>query len=157
MTDFGWDLNFVERECGHNSNAALFFEIAKSVNQLQEEQIDINDIVYKLSDNNRASSFAMEYGVSLPNALISGLHQPLMMFFQMKQPLKDANSPDGIDVDLAFCILSPLEDGPFHLRRLSRISRLLGDQRFLSKLRQMNDEDSIRGLFLYPENNAVAA
>ena len=37
-------------------------------------------------------------------------------------------------VDLLFLLLSPETDGPYHLRRLSRISRLLRDSRLLASL-----------------------
>ena len=61
-------------------------------------------------------------------------------FTRLGRPL-DFKAADGQDCDLIGVVLSPAYHGGLHLRRLSRLSRLLKEKSFVSKLRDAEDED----------------
>jgi len=54
-------------------------------------------------------------------------------------------------------LLSPEADGPLHLRRLSRLTRLMQDETFQQTLRNINDNEALKGQFRYPVLSSEAA
>jgi len=46
-------------------------------------------------------------------------------------------------------LLSPENDGPYHLRRLSRLSRFFRDETICQKLQGAESEDALRAILLY--------
>jgi len=60
-------------------------------------------------------------------------------------------------VDLVFLIISPDTDGPLHLQRLSRISRMMRAPENYSRLRGAESEDAMRAILENANDLKVAA
>jgi PTS system nitrogen regulatory IIA component len=54
-------------------------------------------------------------------------------------------------------LLSPERDGPLHLRRLSRLSRLFKCDALVTKIKDAKDETTIRSLLIDPQGWMLAA
>ncbi len=87
-------------------------------------------------------------GVALPHLRLATVTRPFFAFARLTQPV-DFKAVDGRPVDLVGFMLSPEEDGPLHLRRLSHVSRLLRNGRLLTDLRAASDAAVIYALFLH--------
>ena len=94
----------------------------------------------------------------MPHLCIKGLDKPFVLFARLNRVI-DFDSTDGAPVDLVCLLLSPAEDGPHHLRRLSRLSRLLRNTQFCRRLRDVPEADGVRALMhgLQPQEIAIAA
>lgn len=95
-------------------------------------------------------------GVAILHLSIKDIERPFMMLARASQKV-DYDSVDGEPVDLIVLLLSPEEDGPYHLQRLARISRILRDKDLCNRLRGANSSDAIRALLYDPENTQLAA
>jgi len=82
-------------------------------------------------------------GVAIPHLRLPNLQKPFISFVRLQRPV-DFNAVDDAPVDLMVMLLSPGSDGPHHLRRLSRISRLMRNPALLENLRNAADADAIR-------------
>lgn len=69
----------------------------------------------------------------------------------------DLNAFDNQSVDLICVIYSPQSDGPLHLRRISRMTRLLKDLTLLQKIRSTDDNETIQALIHNPDGWMLAA
>lgn len=95
-------------------------------------------------------------GVALAHLKMRGLAKPCVIFARLTRPV-DFNAVDGQPVDLVLLLLSPEADGPLHLRRLSRLSRIMRDETLCSHLRGTDDGDTIRALLTDPQSRRLAA
>lgn len=95
-------------------------------------------------------------GVAIPHLKLRGLHRPFTALAKLSQPVK-FDSIDQRPVDLIYCLLSPEQDGPLHLRRLSRITRTMKNRDLCDNIRGTHDADIIRSLLLAPEGWTLAA
>ena len=150
MSYYGWDIHQVALNVSVKSVNELYFYIGKQLNKFQDTWLDINDFVSRMHTQQSEHVFAIGNGVLLPNALLAGLEENLRFFIRLKYPL-DIGAPDGKPIRNIFCYYSPQQEGPLHLRALSRISRQLNDHEFLNQLEKMDGESAIRSLFMYPE------
>jgi PTS system nitrogen regulatory IIA component len=95
-------------------------------------------------------------GVAIPHLKVKHLYRPFTALAKLSQPIK-FDSIDHKPVDLIYCLLSPEQDGPLHLRRLSRITRTMKNRELCDTLRSTDDADIIRSLLLSPEGWMLAA
>ena len=102
-----------------------------------------------LAARERLGSTGFGNGVAIPHAKLAVLTRPLGAFVRLETPIA-FGSVDGLPVDLAFVLLSPIADinggGAGHLKTLARISRALRDQAFLAKLRGAVSADALYAL-----------
>lgn len=104
-----------------------------------------------------AALSAIGDGVAVLHTALAGLERPYTLFARLPQAV-DYNAPDGEFVDLLFVLLSPESDGPLHLQRLSRATRLLRDRHLCRSLRDADTEDTLRALLsCYPADKRLAA
>ena len=80
----------------------------------------------------------------------------MIAFVRLQRPI-DFNAVDDAPVDLIIMLLSPGGDGPHHLRRLSRISRLMREANLLEDIRSASDADTIRSLLEHGNQRLIAA
>jgi PTS system nitrogen regulatory IIA component len=80
-----------------------------------------------------------------------------MMLATLAREIDDFKSADDQPVNLVAFILSPETDGPLHLRRLSRTSRMLKNETLRKRLQEAKDELAIRSLLIDPEGWVLAA
>ncbi|MFN3826510.1 MAG: PTS sugar transporter subunit IIA [Micavibrio sp.] len=95
-------------------------------------------------------------GVAIPHMRLPKLTQPFIALARLNKGI-DFNAVDDYPVDLIVMLLSPGGDGPHHLRRLARISRLMRSADLLEDLRAAADSDSIRALIEQGSQRLLAA
>lgn len=110
----------------------------------------------RLSDREDIASSGIGRGVALPNVKMRRVRVPFTMLMTLDQPVK-CDTPDGHVTDLYCLLISPAEDGPIHLRRLSRLSRLLRGESLLKRLRDTQDPDVMRAMLIDPDGWLMAA
>lgn len=132
---------------------SLKAENAKQVLQVlarQTAQLDAasEDVIQRaLSENEKHATSGIGGGVAIPQAYIENLEKPAGIFARLDR-LVDFHALDDAPVDLVFCLLSPAEDGPLHLRRLATVSRLFRDKTLCQRLRGADSADAIRALLM---------
>ncbi len=81
-------------------------------------------------------------GVAIPHARLNQLDKPFVVLAR----LDDSIAYDSVDeepVDLICMVLSPAQEGPSYLQRLSRISRLLRRKELRQQLYNAKDADAM--------------
>lgn len=99
---------------------------------------------------------AMGRGLALPNVKVTSLKEPFTLLCLTDKPVA-CDTPDQAPIDMMCIVLSPTSDGPLHLQRLSRISRLFKNQILCAKIREAKDPDVIRALLSSPDGLLEAA
>ncbi len=99
---------------------------------------------------------AIGKGIAIPHLQTRAIPRRFVALATLERPIH-LDSPDGEAVDLICLLLSPDSDGPIHLRGLSRISRLLRNEELCDVLRETNDPDSMKALFVNPDGWLMAA
>lgn len=84
--------------------------------------------------------YAVGNGVAIINIKSAQIMNKFIGFIKLGRPL-DFQAADSQSCDLVGVIISPAYHGGLHLRRLSRLSRLLKEKSFVSKLRDAENED----------------
>jgi PTS system nitrogen regulatory IIA component len=95
-------------------------------------------------------------GVALPHLKLRGIKAPCVIFARLPRPV-EFDAVDGKPVDLALLLVSPESDGPLHLRRLARLTRLLRDEMLRRHLRGTDDVDALHALLSDPQSRRLAA
>lgn len=137
-----------------SNNKQLFQTLADIVSSRTELSAE-NLLDQLLKKENDASSGIGE-GIAIPHLRVDHLKKPFTVFCRLKNKM-NFDTVDHVSVDMVFLLLSPKEDGPLHLRRLSRISRFFKDTAICEKLRNAKDTDAIRSVLLGPQGWLKAA
>ena len=95
-------------------------------------------------------------GIAIPHFKMRRIHKPFTMLMTLESPIRQ-ETPDSIPVDIYCLLISPEKDGPIHLRRLSRLSRMMNNQTLHKRIRETQDRDLIRSLLSNPEGWLMAA
>ena len=150
--NYSCDLDLVKSSFSCKDVSAFSAEIAKQMASIYGKPELFMAVEYALRHSHKSDHFIIEDGVMIANALIMQIDHPIHMLYRFKEPviLKDAS--DDQPVDIGFVLLSPQGDGPLHLRRLSRLSRMFKEDGFLESVRQAESEDTLRSYFMYPED-----
>lgn len=109
-----------------------------------------------LMDREIQSSSGTGEGVAIPHLKLPNLQKRFVALATLSAPV-DFKAVDGQPVDIICILLSPEQDGPLHLRGLSRISRLFKNKELCQKLRETGDEPVIQTLLGSPEGWLLAA
>lgn len=96
--------------------------------------LDGRKLLDRMLREERLAPSAVGNSTAIPNMRVAGINHPFILFATLDRRV-DLGSPDGKDVDMIFLLLSPETDGPFHLRRLARLSRLVRNQQFRQEIR----------------------
>lgn len=139
------------------SKEELFQAISSALFKDYESDLLQQSFADKLVTLELETSSAIGNHIVVPNAMIDGFESPRHIFARLAQPLHDFKTPDGKPVDIIILLVSPESDGPLHLRRLSRLIRLMQEQKFIQNLREFNDRGAIRGQFMFSDFQAKAA
>ncbi|MCB9964861.1 MAG: PTS sugar transporter subunit IIA [Rhodospirillales bacterium] len=157
MTTYSCDLDFFKAHFPAQSAGKLYADIARQVS-LQWENPDLFDTIqFALSESAARNEFIFEDGVMIANVMMDGIDHPVHMLYKIPEGLDMKSSTGDEHVTLVFVLLSPLNENSLHLRRLSRISRLMRDRTLCDRLRQINDLDTVRAMFLYTDLDEQAA
>ena len=116
-------------------------ELAEVVSKHHLE-IDHWKLVGALQDRERLNSTALGEGVAIPHGRLPGVKRVVAAFGRSPQGV-DFNSLDGKPTHLFFLLVAPEDSAGAHLKALARISRLLKDDSFRSRLMQADDAASL--------------
>lgn len=122
---------FVSKQHGHMDDIALFDA---------------------LLDQERQASSAIGHGLAIPHIRLNDLKTPLNILVHIEKPI-NFDSPDGEDVQVVWVTMSPRGDGPRHLMRLAKISRMLNNPQLAKQLKQARSLDELRALLFNVEHD----
>lgn len=103
---------------------------------------DSRVLLNTLMDKERQSSSGTENGIAIPHLQSEDIHYPVKALVCLKNPV-DFETIDEKPVDIISLILSPISEGPKHLRRLARTTRLLSNPSLQRIIREVPDIDVI--------------
>ena len=95
-------------------------------------------------------------GIVVLHLVSKEITKPYTVFARASQKV-DYDTVDGEPVDLFALVLSPEAEGPYHLQRLARITRMLRDQDLCHKLRNVDNADALQALLFDQAVNSLAA
>ena len=101
-------------------------------------EIDRVRLVQALEDRERLNSTALGEGIAIPHGKLPGLKRVVAAFGRSTGGI-DFSSLDGKPTHLFFLLVAPEDSAGAHLKALARISRLLKDESFRSRLMQAGD------------------
>lgn len=110
----------------------------------------------RITDKESISGSTIGDGIAIPHFKMRRLNTPFTMLMTLENEINH-ETPDGAPVDIYCLLISPQKDGPIHLRRLSRLSRLLKNETLHRRIRETQDRDVIRSLLMDPEGWLMAA
>ena len=109
-------------------------DIARFVSK-QHGQMDEVALFDQLLDQERQASSAIGMGLAIPHIRLN----------------------DGEDVQAIWVTMSPRADGPRHLMRLAKISRMLNNPQLARQLKQARSLDELRALLFNVEHDLLEA
>ncbi len=156
MNDYSSDLHFdaILPRLKIVSNKQALMTFAQQVSK----HLDVSEqrVFELLMKKENQTSSGVGNGIAIPHLQVRGAQRPFTVLATLENPV-DFKAVDEQPVDLVCLVLSPESDGPLHLRRLSRISRLLMNETLHKKLCEARDEQSIQTLLMDPEGWLMAA
>ena len=105
-------------------------------------EIDRDRLVQALEDRERLNSTALGDGIAIPHGKLPGLKRVLAAFGRSPGGI-DFTSVDGKPTHLFFLLVAPEDSAGAHLKALARISRLLKDEGFRSRLMHARDGEEL--------------
>ena len=115
------------------------------------------DLFDKLLDQEKQTGSGIGQGIALPHLRLQALKQPLNIIAHLDKPIS-FDSADRKDVRIIWLTLSPKSDGPLHLMRLAKVSRMLRVPMLAKQLGEARSVDELRALLLGAEQDfSIAA
>ena len=131
-------------------------------NEIIEEMVDIlyqngkisakDKIIRAIFDREKLMSTGIGDGVAIPHAKADGIDKISVAFGITKNDL-DFQSLDQKPVKLIFLLVGPLNQPGPHLKALSRISRLLHQKEFRTKLLEVTKPEEALQIIMEEEEN----
>lgn len=119
------------------SKPEVLVELADAVTQRHPE-LDKARLVGALEDRERLNSTALGDGVAIPHGKLPGIRRVFAAFARSRAGV-DFQSLDGKPTHLFFLLVAPEDSAGAHLKALARISRLLKDASFRTRLLEAPD------------------
>ena len=148
------EINYILSDLKVTSKKAVLSQLADHVAETFKVPAPVVLDQLIVQEANQNSS--MGDGVAIPTLSLKQAQKPYTILVRLSRPVA-FESVDDAPVDLICLVVSPSGSGPLKLRRLSRISRLLKNQELLGKIRNTEDEDTIRALIHSPDGWMMAA
>lgn len=118
--------------------------------------LDMTWVYAQLIHFEKLGSSAIGGGVLIPHLKSTPLEKPLTLLATLNTGV-DVASDDEKPSDICAVLLSPEGDGPLHLQRLARITRLLRDENICAQIREAKTEDDLRATFTNFDMLQIAA
>ena len=135
--------DLVLADLGAHSKPEVLVELADALTtRHQELNLDKARLVGALEDRERLNSTALGDGVAIPHGKLPGLRRVLAAFGRSRAGV-DFQSLDGKPTHLFFLLVAPEDSAGAHLKALARISRLLKDPGFRTRLLEAPDAQTI--------------
>ena len=119
------------------SKPEVLVELADAVTKRHPE-LDKARLVGALEDRERLNSTALGDGVAIPHGKLPGIRRVFAAFARSRAGV-DFQSLDGKPTHLFFLLVAPEDSAGAHLKALARISRLLKDASFRTRLLEAPD------------------
>jgi len=119
----------------------VLVELATAIARRHPE-LDRERLVQALEDRERLNSTALGEGVAIPHGKLPGIKRVFAAFARSRQGV-DFQSLDGEPTHLFFLLVAPEDSAGAHLKALARISRLLKDETFRTRLMQAPDAHTL--------------
>ena len=121
--------------------SAVLREMAQGL-AAQRESLNADQVLEVLWDRERISTTAIGEGVAIPHGKLAGIDRVLGVFARSSAGV-DFAALDGAPTYLFFVLLAPENAAADHLKALARISRLLKDSAFRSRLMEGRTSEEI--------------
>ncbi len=104
--------------------------------------VDHAEVLESLEEREALGSTGFGRGVAIPHARSDKVNRPVAVLLKLEHAV-DFGSADGMDVDLVFGLLSPVNAGVGHLHALAAISRLVRDDSVHQALTEAQSAEAI--------------
>ena len=104
----------------------------------QHPEVDVGRLTQALEDRERLNSTALGEGVAIPHGKLPTIDRVLAAFGRSPAGV-DFQSVDGKPTHLFFLLVAPEGSAGAHLKALARVSRLLKDEAFRTRLLEAPD------------------
>src|SRR3984893_6698048 len=125
-------------------------ELAKLLTSKYKE-ISLRDLIAVLAERERLGSTAIGDGIAIPHGKLRGVSKIVGAFGRHVQGV-DFDSLDGGPSQLFFVLVAPEASASLHLKDLARVSRLLKESSFRSRLLAAKDTDERYSLIKEEDN-----
>lgn len=126
------------------SKEGVLEELARGLGEVHPE-IDPGRLVEVLLEREKLGSTAIGDGIAIPHGKLPGLSSVLGAFGRHAAGL-DFQSLDGAPTKLFFLLVAPEDSAGMHLKALARVSRLLKDAAFRTRLVGAGTRDALYAL-----------
>ena len=117
--------------------------------------VDRASVLESLEEREALGSTGFGRGVAIPHARIDGINRPVAVLLKLTEAV-DFGAADGMDVDLVFGLLSPVNAGASHLHALAAISRTVRDEATHSAITEAQNAETIYALLTNATDRDVA-
>jgi len=125
-------------------------ELAK-VLAAKYKEVKLGDLTAVLAERERLGSTAIGDGIAIPHGKLRGVTKIIGVFGRHVQGV-DFDSLDGGPSQLFFVLVAPEDSASLHLKALARVSRLLKDGAFRSRLLAAKDSAELYSLIEEEDN-----
>ncbi|MDA0986899.1 MAG: PTS sugar transporter subunit IIA [Bacteroidetes bacterium] len=116
--------------------------------------INSNNILDAVLTREKIISTGVGHGFAFPHAKTDSVKDVTVAFATTEKDI-DYNSLDGEPVRLVFLLLCTEEQVDIHIKLLSRVSRLMNEESFREKLKELNTSEEIYNLFASTEETLL--
>ena len=116
------------------------------------EVVDLARVSADVFEREAVMSTGVGKGLALPHARTSGVTGTVAAFAVTAHPV-DYGALDGQPVRLVFLLAGPDTEHGTHIRLLSRISRLMNDDAFRTRLTEATDSEAVLACFQEAEDH----
>ena len=114
-------------------------------------EIKLSDLTAVLAERERLGSTAIGDGIAIPHGKLRGVTKIIGAFGRHLKGV-DFDSLDGGPSQLFFVLVAPEDSASLHLKALARVSRLLKEGSFRSRLLAAKDSDELYSLIKEEDN-----
>lgn len=126
------------------TKAEVLNELAKAL-AAKYTEIKLADLTAVLAERERLGSTAIGDGIAIPHGKLRGVTKIIGVFGRHIHGV-DFDSLDGGPSQLFFVLVAPEDSASLHLKALARVSRLLKDGAFRSRLLAAKDSAELYSL-----------
>lgn len=136
-----------------------------SVKQLYEKiahicsstcEIDEEDVIAKFVNASQDTISALGNGIAFPNFQSDKVSQDVTILMKLQDSV-EMDTVDSEPVELVVMIISPEQNGSYHLQRLSRIVRMFNDKGMRDNLKSASTLDELHAILHYQKLSQEAA
>ena len=107
------------------------------------------EIFETLNEREQLGSTGLGNGIAIPHGKIAGLAGVTAVFARLERAI-DFDAVDDQPVDIVFMLLAPIGSGADHLKALSRVARVLREDKVVDELRETRDAGRIYDVLTAP-------